>query len=487
MAGATRVAAQSPIVSRLREAVANPATAYLLRAAAWFVGLLGLLRLPWVQTRILLPYTNLQAGVAERLLGEDLQVAVAISCSGSDAMALCLGAILAFPAPWRRRLAAAAGGLAVITVVNTIRLAHLSTVAGNRERLDLFHLQVWPAFIILVAAGYAFAWMRAVTAPRAASEAPGPGGGLELSGLRVWPSVGVAATLVAFYYAFYDQLLASPLLAAAAERTAWIAGGLMGVCGVQATVEGGILRTGSGAWVVTSECVTTPLIPIAAAAVLVARMPWRLRLLALVALPLVFQALAVARLMVLAIPRFLIGSPTIAVHAFYQVLLALALIAWLARRHGDGEGAARRTGLAMAVGGAVALAVGAIDLGLARPFLARLGDGAHLGHGHVDPQGVLVLLPAFQLGLLTALWAASPVNRGRALRVATASVLAIAAGSTVIIVGELSRHAAVELPVVALRAWSLVLPLVLGWRWRRLGGPSEWAAGSARSAPSPAA
>ena len=147
MSGATGIAARRPIVSRVKEAVANPATAYLLRAAAWFVGLLGILRLPWAQTHLLLPYTSFQAGVAERLLGEKLRVVVAVNCSGSDAMAVCLGAILAFPVPWYRRLAAAAGGLAMITVVNTVRLAHLSRVVDDRELFDLLHRQIWPALI----------------------------------------------------------------------------------------------------------------------------------------------------------------------------------------------------------------------------------------------------------------------------------------------------------------------------------------------------
>ena len=218
MSGATGIAARNPVVLRVKEAVANPVTAYLLRAAAWFVGLLGILRLPWAQTHLLLPYTSFQAGIAERLLGEELRVVVAVSCSGSDAMAVCLGAILAFPVTWRRRLVAAAGGLAVITVVNTVRLAHLSRVVGDRQLFDLLHLQVWPAFIILVAAGYAFAWLRTATVPRGtARDADGAG---PLSRFPAAPAVATAAVLVAAYYAFYERLLASPFLAAAAERTA---------------------------------------------------------------------------------------------------------------------------------------------------------------------------------------------------------------------------------------------------------------------------
>lgn len=484
MSGATGIAARRPIVSRVKEAVANPATAYLLRAAAWFVGLLGILRLPWAQTHLLLPYTSFQAGVAERLLGEKLRVVVAVNCSGSDAMAVCLGAILAFPVPWYRRLAAAAGGLAMITVVNTVRLAHLSRVVDDRELFDLLHRQIWPALIILVAAGYAFAWMRTATVPRDAAR--GSDGGL-LSRFPAAPAVATGAMLVAAYYAFYDRLLASPFLAALAERTAWMAGTLMGACGVPATIRGGVLQTPGHAWIVTPECVTTPLVPIAVAAVLVARIPWRLRLVALLALPVVFQALAVARLMVLALPRFLTGSPTIAVHAFYQVLLAVALVVWLARR--QGAGATRLAAVALAIGTATGLVAGGVDRWLVGPAIERLAGGAqpwHLGHGYVDPQGALAFLPAFQLGLLTALWIALRRRLDRREIALVGIAIVIGAGLTRIVLGELSTHAEIEVPVVAIRLWALLLPMVLAWPWEK-GRRRAGATGSTRGTPSPAA
>ena len=48
---------------------------------------------------------------------------------GFDHIALCAGAILAFPALWRARLTGAAGGIALILLVNTVRIGTLGRAA----------------------------------------------------------------------------------------------------------------------------------------------------------------------------------------------------------------------------------------------------------------------------------------------------------------------------------------------------------------------
>jgi len=69
---------------------------------------------------------------AVRLAGAPvLPVEVTLACSGADVIAICLGAILAYPVPWRRRLAGAAGGLALILCLNTLRIATLGQVAPS--------------------------------------------------------------------------------------------------------------------------------------------------------------------------------------------------------------------------------------------------------------------------------------------------------------------------------------------------------------------
>ena len=76
--------------------------------------------------------------MADQLTGapSDLVYADA-SCSGGDPLALCAGAIFAFPATWGARLRGAAVGFTLITAVNVVRLGNLSLVAENKALLDL--------------------------------------------------------------------------------------------------------------------------------------------------------------------------------------------------------------------------------------------------------------------------------------------------------------------------------------------------------------
>ena len=84
---------------------------FALTAGAWFIGLFGLMRLGWVERQLLLPFAQLQERVADQLTGvQNDAVYVDASCSGGDAMALCLGAILAFPATWSARLRGVGSG-----------------------------------------------------------------------------------------------------------------------------------------------------------------------------------------------------------------------------------------------------------------------------------------------------------------------------------------------------------------------------------------
>ena len=112
--------------------------------------------------------------MADQLTGapSDLVYADA-SCSGGDPMALCAGAILAFPAAWGARLRGAAVGLTAITALNVVRLGNLSLVAEDRALLDLLHVYVWPGILILAAAGFVYAWRAGRGKPRTAAPAAG--------------------------------------------------------------------------------------------------------------------------------------------------------------------------------------------------------------------------------------------------------------------------------------------------------------------------
>src|SRR3954468_20775330 len=94
---------------------------FALRLAAWSVGLFGLFRLPWVAAYVLLPATQWQAAAGAALLGPaTLPIEATLACSGADALALCLGAILSYPAAWRARAHGVAAGMVAILALNIL-------------------------------------------------------------------------------------------------------------------------------------------------------------------------------------------------------------------------------------------------------------------------------------------------------------------------------------------------------------------------------
>ena len=302
---------------------------YLFTLGAWFVGLFGLMRFGWVERSLLTPFAKLQQQVADQLTGapSDLVYADA-SCSGGDPMALCAGAIFAFPAAWGARLRGVTLGLLAITLLNVVRLGHLSLVATDRAQLELLHVYVWPGILIVATAAYVFGWMN--RQGRSAAAGPSPGAvGLDRATGRF---LVLAAMLVVAYFAAAPFFYRSPAVNVVASWIAATGGGILTAAGTAVTVDGPLVRTTHGAFVVTQECIFTPLIPLYAAGVLAARLTPARRAAALAAIPAVFFALGVSRLLVLAVPAALIGSYAAAIHAFSQTLVALILVAAAAIR-----------------------------------------------------------------------------------------------------------------------------------------------------------
>ena len=137
------------------------AAKFVLRGVAGSLGFFGLLRLNWTEAHLVLPFTRVQAGLAVGLFGTPTSpVEATLACSGADALALCLGAVFAYPVVWRTRLAGAAGGAALILGLNTVRIGTLGRAAASPAWFDILHLYVWPAVLSLAIAGYVLAWMR---------------------------------------------------------------------------------------------------------------------------------------------------------------------------------------------------------------------------------------------------------------------------------------------------------------------------------------
>ena len=459
-----------PPATRDRPAGAAPGgLRYLVAVGAWFIGLFGLMRLGWVERSLLTPFARIQQQVADQLTGapSDLVYADA-SCSGGDPMALCAGAIFAFPAAWGARLRGAALGLLGIMLLNVVRLGHLALVATDRALLELLHVYVWPGILILATAAYVFCWMdrQGHAAPAGAST------GATVLGGAARRFLVLAALLVVAYFATAPFFYRSPAVDVIAGWIAAAGGAMLIAAGTGAAVDGPLIRTAHGAFVVTQECIFTPLIPLYLAGVLTAPLTPARRAAALAATPAVFFALGVSRLLVLAVPASVIGSYATAIHAFSQTLVALILVV-AAAFLGAGSAAGTRAattralfavGLGIAAGSAAAPVWGALFGGAAAGLQALAG---HPGHVFVDAQGAWALVPAFHLGLFTSLWAAVAGRTAWRGAVLGLGILAVAQAVLVVAVGELAHHYGLDPHVGLIRGWALAAPAALVWRLRR--------------------
>ena len=279
--------------------------------------------------------------------------------------------------------------------------------------------------------------------------------------------VGTAA-----YFAAAGWVYESALLRTLGVWVAMTSTGILAALGVSATASGNIVTTTHGAFIVTQECIATPLIPVYVAGALAVPLARWQRVAALGAAPAIFFLLGVARLLVLALPTTLVASHTVAIHAFSQVLVAGLFVAGLAVLSARSVGRshpARRAMVAIGVGIVATLAVGPLWSSLMHWAV----DGGQLlvqhgGHRSVDdPQGAIAILPAFQLGLCAAFWAAVGA-RGSWRRLVLGVVGLAGLQLTVLLgLGELSHHLGFAPHVSLIRAWGIVAPLAVVWVLRR--------------------
>jgi exosortase/archaeosortase family protein len=426
---------------------------FLLSATAWSLGLFGAFRLAWLEAHAILPLTGFQARIAEWLAGPpSTPVNVTLACSGIDVLSLCAGTILGYPAPWRARVAGAAAGTALILGLNVVRIGALGRAAASPS-FDLLHVYVWPALLTFAGAAYVFTWMRWADGPPASLSLQPPPDRRFIAAADLGPLLRWSTVLLAAFVVTQPLYLDSALLRGVAALVAKCAAGILHAGGIVAVAQHDILITARGAFMVTTECISSPLIPIYAAAAIacVHTVPRRLALLA-AGVP-VFVALGVARLLVVALPATIVASPAFAIHAFSQ-LLAGAIVICLAAawRYGAGARAGRQACIAIALGALVTAALGAWPAAA----YGRLFAGSIQ-----DPQGAVLLLPSFQVGLFVGLvtaafsrWRWRLLAGGAATLIAT-QVLFFAA------LHLLARYSATAPDARGVRAWALAVPLVV--------------------------
>jgi exosortase/archaeosortase family protein len=441
------------------------AVKFALRGVAWSLGLFGLLRLNWTESHAVLPFTRAQAAVAVGLFGPSaLPVEVTLACSGADALALCLGAILAYPVKWRTRLAGAGGGAALILGLNTLRIGTLGRVAASPAWFNTLHVYVWPGVLTVAIAGYVFAWMRLAdrrhtldekeVAPREPVLPGRPPSRLATARLAPKPTRRFVVLTLAFLLMFSAAsplYLESPSVFALAGFVARAAAAILAGVGVGAHAAGNALWTPRGGFLVTQECISTPLIPVYLAAICTYSATWRRLILGVLATLPLFIALGIVRLLVVALPEAM-ASPILLVHAFYQLLLG-AVVVFLAAvwRHGG------RAGFGRALLGVI---VGVAFVHIVGPFYTRLVTypaGAPLD----DPQGAIALLPAFQVGLYLALWVAAFVAGGWRRFLAGLAVLGLTQTAGLLALHALASHSGLTAHVRDIRGWAVAAPLLI--------------------------
>jgi S-adenosylmethionine decarboxylase len=449
-----------------------PSVRFLAQATMWIVGLIALIRLPWVSTHVISALISFQTTLISWYgAAKAPNVIVTAECSGADVAALCLGVTLAFPAPWTRRLMGAAIGAAVVFGVNLLRIASLYSVASRPDTLSLLHLYVWPAVLSLVTIAYVFVWVRWNTSP-ATTTSP------------AW-SRFFKTSLAGFvvYAASAPWAFTSPLLGRVGAWTVSAGSLILNGLGADVRTTGALLQTTRGAFLVTPECLFTPMLPLFVAGVMSVPMPRRRRWLWLAMTPVVFFALGIARLFALALPPYVIAQPAIVSHGFYQFLAGAVVIVgaslWVRRAlPRDGSGPAWRMWGTPAAAIAVSLAVGIFAAapwrGLVEWIAGTFAADAHIGSLPLvrqgDQQGALALMPGFQFALVCGLWWAlrrrlTPRHLALALvAVLVAGVAFLVAASAVYAQWSVWPHA------ILVRGWAVAIPAIVALVWTSSGG-----------------
>ena len=154
--------------------------------------LFGVELTPWVQQHLVIPWTNTIAAASAGLVtlfdpgvvatGKVLQskangfaVSIESGCNGVEATIVLVAAILAFPAPWKHKIAGLAAGIVAVQGLNVVRVISLFYLGQwNLQVFEWAHLYVWQALIMLDVLIVWLVWVR--TLPRRTA-APGDSGG----------------------------------------------------------------------------------------------------------------------------------------------------------------------------------------------------------------------------------------------------------------------------------------------------------------------
>jgi len=168
----------------------------MIRFFVLFVVLLALLfgveLTPWAQQWFVQPWTAtlarvsatlvtgfdpgvVSAGKVLRSTSNGFAVSIEAGCNGVEATIVLIAAMLAFPAPWKHRLAGLAAGIVAVQGLNVIRVISLFYLGQwNRDVFEWAHLYVWQALIMLDVLIVWLVWVRTLPSSSDSRGSPPP-------------------------------------------------------------------------------------------------------------------------------------------------------------------------------------------------------------------------------------------------------------------------------------------------------------------------
>ena len=97
-------------------------------------------------------------GTVISLQGISLQVL--FGCNGLEAVMIYAIAILAFPAPWKKKMLGIVGGVVILQIINIVRIVGLAYAAVNyRSLFKILHIYVAQGVMIAIALGIFFLYL----------------------------------------------------------------------------------------------------------------------------------------------------------------------------------------------------------------------------------------------------------------------------------------------------------------------------------------